>query len=286
MTREIILVITGLFMIFPMISFSAYADNSWIISINQYDELEKSEIFQPREIPIFSGDKVTWQNNDSDTHKIVSGVPQHPDYSGEYFSSELISPGGNYSITLDFNGFAGYYYFCEIHPWYTGKIFFEDRPDIYYSTLDISYKIHNEQLFVEGSVESDLGNSEYGILVYDSKNNLVTQKLSSFEGDASFSTAIDISDPIWDEDEKYMAKLVYGVPSESTSLAINIPIKHTSDKSNYSEFCQESKSDSSFVYNEINLPSWYKNTLCWYETELITEKEYYDSLDFLKKALK
>ena len=133
-------------MVLPFV-LSAYAENSWIISINPYNIHEGQELFKPKELPIFSGDRVTWQNNDSISHRIVSGVSQHPDYSGTFFSTDVISGGENSnSVSLDFTDYAGYYYFCEIHPWYTGKIFFEDRPNILFSTLDISYAILNQNI--------------------------------------------------------------------------------------------------------------------------------------------
>ncbi|KAF6247791.1 hypothetical protein C6990_01855 [Nitrosopumilus sp. b3] len=270
-------------MITPVIIFSAYAENSWTVFINPYEDLEKKELFQPRELPIFSGDNITWQNNDITTHKIVSGVPNHPDYSGEYFATETISPGKDYTISLDFNGFAGYYYFCEIHPWFTGKIFFEDRPDIFYSTLDISYKIlENEILSIGGLVDTDFGKTEYEILIYDSEGNLVYQKGHSFEPDASFNTSIDISEPIWKKDENYMMKLVYGVPSESTSMPLKIPKDASYEKSKYLEFCQDFKSEDNFMFEKMQLPNWYKKALCWYGDEVITEKEFSDSLNFFK----
>ena len=284
MTVKMILILLGLFIILPIMTLSAYAENSWIISINPYDEFGKKELFQPRELPIESGDRITWQNNDSTVHKIVSGVPDFPDYSGEFFSTDILSAGENYSISLDFDGYAGYYYFCEIHPWYTGKIFFEDRPDIFHSTLDISYEILDDNMLsVKGLVESDLGNSEYEILIYDSEHRLIFQKGGSFEQDASFNTTINVSDSKWNKDEKYILKLVYGVPSESTSLLFSIPTKDTSEKSKYLEFCQDFKGENSFLFEEIHLPNWYKKSFCWYGNNLMTEKELTDSLNFFKK---
>ncbi|MGY5149636.1 MAG: cupredoxin domain-containing protein [Candidatus Nitrosopumilus sp. bin_68KS] len=286
MTGKVIFVLLGLFIFLPLTTASAYAENSWTVSIKPYDEFGKKELFQPRELPIMSGDKVIWKNNDSTSHKIVSGIPQHPDYAGEFFSTNVISSGSDNSISLDFKGYAGYYYFCEIHPWYTGKIFFEERPGIFNSTLGTSYKILDENtLSVGGLVESDLRNTEYEMLVFDSKNNLVHQNIQSFESDASFNQIIDISDSLWKKDENFTLKLVFGVPSESTSIPIKIPINQTYEKSKYLEFCQDFRTESNFLFEEIQLPNWYKKTLCWYGNKIITEKELLDSLNFFNNIV-
>lgn len=283
MILKFVILFFGIFLILPVMVSSVYAENSWSVFLNPYNALEKDELFRPLELPISSGDKVTWINQDSTAHRIVSGVPQHPDYSGTFFSTDVLSPGDRSSITLDFESYGAYYYLCEIHPWYTGKIFFEDRPGIYHSTLDISYEILNfETLLISGLVHSDFGNIRYEILILDSKNNLIFQKIYSFESDASFDISIDVSSPIWGHDENYVLKLVYGIPSESTKLSLEIPLNPVDDelKSKSLEFCQDSESDSDFVFEGVHVPNWYRELLCWYGDGLVTQKQISDSLVF------
>ena len=287
MTLKTIMMFLAVLLILPIMTLSVYAENSWNISLTPYGGLDKDELFQPLELPIHSGDKVTWVNQDSTTHKIVSGVPDHLDYSGEFFSTDTLLPGESSSITLEFEGYAGYYYLCEIHPWFTGKIFFEDRPGIFQSTLDISYEIHNSEILsIGGLVESDLGTTGYEILIYDSKNNLIFQKVYSFEPDSTFDVSIDISGAIWDYDENYVLKLVYGIPSESTKLSLEIPINGVDDglKSKSLEFCQDSELDSDFLFEGVYVPNWYKKSLCWFSNGLLTQIEISDSLDFFQKS--
>ena len=286
MASKTIMLLLGMFLILPIMISSVHAENSWTVFLTPYGGLEKDELFQPLELPIHSGDKVTWINQDSTTHKIVSGVPQHPDFSGEFFSTDILSPGESSSVSLDSEGFVAYYYFCEIHPWFTGKIFFEDRPGIFYSTLDISYEIHDsDTLLVSGLVDSDFGTTGYEILIYDSKNNLIFQKVDAFELDATFDNSIDISSSIWDYDENYLLKLVYGIPSESTILSLEIPINDVDNelKSKSLEFCQDSESTSNFLFEGVSVPNWFKKSLCWFGNGLVDEKEISESLDFLQK---
>jgi len=276
----------GLILILPLGISSVYAENSWNIFLNPYDGLQKNELFVPLELPISFGDSVTWINQDSTTHKIVSGVPQHPDYSGEFFSTPIISSGGSFSETFDddVSQYAAFYYFCEIHPWFSGKLFFEDRENILNSTLDISYDVINdESLHITGLVESVLGTTGYELMIFDSNNNLIFQKQYSFESDASFDVFVDISSSIWDHDENYLLKLVYGVPSESTQLLLNIPlnVSNVELKSNAMEFCNFH--DSDFIYLNTMVPSWFSQSLCWFGDDLVVEKEIFDSVRFFQK---
>lgn len=284
MTMKLIIGVLGLFMIFPVITLPAYAENTWIVSINPYEEHGKKELFQPRELPIKSGDKIIWKNNDLDTHKIVSGMPEHLDYAGEYFSSDSIGIDKDYSINLESRGFAGYYYFCEIHPWYTGKVFFEDNPYIIESITDISYEIKDDKILeVKGTVEDDYRNTEYEILIFSSKNNLIFQQVSSFNDDSTFNELIDISSSVWEQEEDYVLKLVFGVPSESTTIPLKI---HNSInyQSGALELCQITESDSKFLLDGINLPNWYQKPLCWLDKGWITETEVAHSLDFFRNS--
>lgn len=275
----------GFILILPLGVSSVYGENSWSVFLTSHEGLQKDELFSPLELPISSGDTVTWINQDSVTHKITSGVAAHSDYSGEFFSTDTLSPGDSFSVSLENQGFAGYYYFCEIHPWFTGKIFYEDRPGMFQSTLDISYDVtDSEILTINGLVEPEIGNTAYEILIYDSKNHLIFQKLNSFESDATFDISIDVSSSIWKHDENYLLKLVYGVPSESTNFSLNIPINNLDYdlKSNALVFCDDSIFDSDFTFNDDLLPFWYSQSVCWYGSGFIVEQEYFDAVTFLQ----
>jgi len=69
--------------------------------------------FKPQNIKVTVGTKVTWTNNDSTTHQIVS--------KGDPFPGDgTIDPNESYSVTFDKPG--TYDYFCGIHNSMTGSI--------------------------------------------------------------------------------------------------------------------------------------------------------------------
>lgn len=69
--------------------------------------------FSPKELKIVTGTKVTWTNNDSAPHQIISNT----------FNSEILSNGQSFSFV--FNNKGSYDYHCAIHPSMTGKIIVE-----------------------------------------------------------------------------------------------------------------------------------------------------------------
>jgi len=68
--------------------------------------------FSPNNLNIKVGDKVTWTNNDSVTHHVVSDTG--------VFDSGDMSQGQAFNFT--FNTAGSYSYHCSIHPEMTGTI--------------------------------------------------------------------------------------------------------------------------------------------------------------------
>ncbi|CAD6520503.1 conserved exported hypothetical protein [metagenome] len=285
MTHMMCLILIG-FAFVPFLISPAFAENMWTVSVSQYDGISHKELFSPIELPIKSGDVVNWRNYDSTSHKIVSGVPSHPEASGTFFSTGVLKPGQSEEVKLNHTDYGAYYYFCEIHPWFTGKIFFEEFSP-YYSTQSITTEIISDnQLEVKGNVDSDFGTLQYEVLIYDSKNNMIFHTVKSFSEDASFELTIDISSSIWAHDSDYVLKLVYGIPSETTTKTLKIPIitnKELQIKSN--DLCEnmiDKKTD--FLFEGISIPYWYKNSLCWFGKNLISSQEVSDGLNFFTKS--
>ena len=68
--------------------------------------------FKPGELTVKKGTVVTWTNNDSVTHTVVS--------DSNIFDSGNIDPGATFKHTFDQSGTFTYH--CRIHPSMTGKV--------------------------------------------------------------------------------------------------------------------------------------------------------------------
>lgn len=77
-----------------------------------------SKCFDPAETTVSTGATVTWTNNDSASHTVTSGTPTNgPDGT---FDSSIITSGKTFDHTFDEAG--EFDYFCQVHPWMTGKV--------------------------------------------------------------------------------------------------------------------------------------------------------------------
>ncbi|EGG42607.1 Hypothetical protein Nlim_0492 [Candidatus Nitrosarchaeum limnium SFB1] len=270
----------------PLLTSLAFAETTWTVFLSQYDGTYQKELFSPIELPIKSEDKVIWINYDSTAHKIVSGVPAHPDHAGTFFSTGVLKPGQSNSVVLKHTDYGAYYYFCEIHPWFTGKIFFEEFSP-FSSTQNISVDVNEDKkLEIKGNVDSELGTTQYEILIYNSKDYLIFHTVKSFTKDASFDVSIDTSSSIWAHDNDYVLKLVYGVPSEATIKTLHIPIFTDKElqKKSYDLCKNMADKKTDFVFEDVYLPYWYKDSVCWFGNALISSQEIYDGLDFFTKS--
>jgi plastocyanin len=78
--------------------------------------------FQPNPVQVSVGSTVTWTNDDSQPHTVVSGQNAQPD--GKFDSSPnfnpLIAPGQTFSHT--FTEAGQYPYYCALHPNMVGTV--------------------------------------------------------------------------------------------------------------------------------------------------------------------
>ena len=81
----------------------------------------ENNCYDPSEITVNSGTTITWTNNDDAPHTVSSGSPS--DGLDGAFDSSIINPGESFEATFDEVG--EYDYFCQIHPWLTGKVIVE-----------------------------------------------------------------------------------------------------------------------------------------------------------------
>jgi plastocyanin len=73
--------------------------------------------FDPKEITVKAGTKVTWTNNDSTGHTVTSGTRGNP--SG-LFDSGNVAPGQTFSFVFDTPG--TYNYYCTYHQGMDGTV--------------------------------------------------------------------------------------------------------------------------------------------------------------------
>ncbi|HMK33289.1 MAG TPA: plastocyanin/azurin family copper-binding protein, partial [Nitrosopumilaceae archaeon] len=80
---------------------------------------EGQKYYDPAELSVKIGTTIVWTNKDSASHTITSGKPSD-DKFGTVFDSGLIKTDSTFQYK--FNSAAEVDYFCQVHPWMTGKI--------------------------------------------------------------------------------------------------------------------------------------------------------------------
>src|SRR5688500_8583282 len=71
--------------------------------------------FEPAEVRVRTGERVTWINCDEDVHTSTS--------DGGEWASPLLAPGDAFTVTLDAASELAYH--CEPHPFMTGRVIVE-----------------------------------------------------------------------------------------------------------------------------------------------------------------
>ena len=212
----------------PFIFFSVYADdtqNEWKITIpNGASEHGPVQGFYPNELPVEVGDTIVWENKDSVVHSITSGIPEHPEQSGLFFNLGEVAPGKSVSHVMPDTDFLAFYYFCNIHPWMTGKFFnsglevAQPEMDNEIITKDDKYA-YGDTITVSGQVHKDFAKTKYMLLIYDQSNSLVDISYGYFDENSTYLQTINAKGPTWTTNGNYQAKLVYGVPSKASQTS-------------------------------------------------------------------
>ena len=89
------------------------------ISIFNGASQSRSMHYDPSNLTINQGDKVTWTNNDDNMHTVTSGIPGEEGI-GNLFDSGVIPPSYTFSHTFDKSGIFPYY--CILHPTIRGQV--------------------------------------------------------------------------------------------------------------------------------------------------------------------
>lgn len=269
---------------------------------------ETAKAFYPDILPIEPGDSITWVNEDSETHSITSGIPTSPEYSGMFFKTGNINAQKSGAVQItDIKDHFAFYYFCEIHPWLTGKIVISTAPESQPDTalpIAIDHTTYNkgQDVLVTGKVADDFAKISYQLLVYD-KAKLIDVIEGHFNDDAILGQTIH-TDKL--DSAKYTLKLVYGLPTQIASTSFDLKnIKYKIPdwiKTNAKMWSNNTISDAEFIQaiqylskeKIINsqtqtsqtkiVPSWIKTNASWWTNDLISDTEFVNALEYLVNA--
>lgn len=213
----------------------------------------------PEILPFAPGDTITWVNEDLTAHSITSGIPAHPQYSGKFFKSGSMAPSESYTTSgKSLDNFA-YYYFCEVHPWLTGKLVLTTAPESFPETenaivADDSYK-NGADILVTGTVHKDFAKTAYELLVYEYPDKLVEVRNGKFDDFATYSETIHGEDIA---SSKYTLKIAYGLPTQVASKTIHIE-------------------------QGVPIPDWIRSGAAWWASGEVSDSEFISAIEYLAK---
>lgn len=106
-------------------SVSAQQSGGSKVSIVEGASTMADKAFDPNPANVKAGDTVTWTNDDSQIHTVVSGTGSSDPNVGKEFDSSpglktLLSPKQTFSHKFDTAG--EFPYFCQLHPTMVGKV--------------------------------------------------------------------------------------------------------------------------------------------------------------------
>lgn len=118
----VLTLVAGIAVIAP----SAFADNMKVdVKMNPGSSTPGCEdtksCFVPYDVSVDVGGEVTWTNDDTAAHTVISGdLKADPNNVGSLFDSSLVAASKTFSHTFAEAG--TFPYFCQVHPWMTGVV--------------------------------------------------------------------------------------------------------------------------------------------------------------------
>lgn len=298
--------------IFPLV-FAEDQNTLQIIIPNGASQKDTMITVYPDKLPVSKGDYIQWVNHDSESHSITSGVEKFPQHYGYFFKTGLVNPGESATIKLASGESYAFYYLCEIHPWITGKLFYQEALEAK-SETDNPIKVgkpnylKEDAVQISGQVHKDFWGTQYEILIYDEKKNLIDIIKGKLDKDSKYSLLVDTSSESWNSSGKYELKIVYGLPSKVSQTDFNFSTKIAENKipiwvKNVGEYwCTDKTTDLEFVNaiqylaskkiinvknldakstNEKDVPSWIKTNTCWWSNNQIPDSDFLMGIEFL-----
>ncbi|MGI0059839.1 MAG: cupredoxin domain-containing protein [Nitrosotalea sp.] len=268
-----IIIILVIFIMIPTSQVSAYDSTiPWKITIKTSSGVNSTS-FWPPELHARQNETIEWINNDTVAHTVTSGVLDHPSYVGKIFDSGVINPGGNFSLKIPADMWSGYYYFCKIHPWMSGKIdvgtaYLGISPDFSIETDKESYS-PGDSIRIAGIANNTYQITPVTIQVFDSQRNLVYTNKTNLFSDNSFLYEFEATNAIFKTSDNYKIKSFFGFPATITDM--NISFNNTQPSS------ATSTQDTHYT------PHWLKNNAAMWTTGKITDNEFINLIQYLIK---
>jgi plastocyanin len=281
----------------------AYAESYQVTILPGTSDQNLGLKLYPEILPFKGGDTIVWKNEDSVPHKMTSGIGAHPEYSGKFFKTSEILPGKTGKAKFDVKDNFAFYYFCELHPWLSGKLVVETAEDSQPETSNpISASKNGDSISISGQEHYDFRKTPYDVLIYHG-DELVKSKGGLLDETGAFAETIaaGMMSP-----GRYTIKAVYGLPTQVaiTNIEINsdasipkwirIDAKWWADGTiTDSEFVKAieylakekiikiQKADST---NDKVIPTWLKSSAGWWASGQITDSEFTKSLQYLSNA--
>ncbi|UVS68084.1 cupredoxin domain-containing protein [Nitrososphaera viennensis] len=83
-------------------------------------EASSPPFYEPEEAHVKAGEEIRWKNEDGALHTATSSTPSSED-TGKLFDTDIIPPN-RFSHPVVIKDPGEYSYFCQLHPWMSGKI--------------------------------------------------------------------------------------------------------------------------------------------------------------------
>ncbi len=256
-----------MFITIPTSQVFAYSsDIPWKITIKTSTGVNSTS-FWPPELHARQNETVQWTNNDTTVHTITSGVLDHPEYVGKIFDSGAINPGETFSLKIPADMWSGYYYFCKIHPWMSGKIdvgtaYLGVSPDFSIETDKASYS-QGDTIRITGIANNTYQITPVTIQVFDSQRNLVYTNKTNLLADNSFLYEFKATNTIFKTSDDYKIKSFFGFPATITD--INISFNNT---------------QSMPARDDNHIPYWMKNNAKLWSNGKITDIEFVNAIQY------
>ena len=279
----------------------AHAENYQVTILPGTSDQSLGLKLYPEILPFKDGDTITWKNEDTVPHKMTSGIGVHPEYSGKFFKTNEIAPGKAGKVKFDVKNSFAFYYFCEIHPWLSGKLVVETAVESQPETPNpVSASKSDSSILVSGQEHYDFRKTAYDVLIYRG-NELVKSKSGLLDEDGAFAETIpaDTMSP-----GKYTVKAVYGLPTQVAITNIELSPDTSIPKwirTDAKWWAEGTITDSEFVKaieylakenvikiqkngstnNAKVIPAWLKSSAGWWASGQITDSEFTKSLQYL-----